>query len=262
VSQADTDQPHREPARWWRRWLPLAIVVLAIVAFFALGLHRVFTFEMLTANYVALKSTVAEQWLTAVAVFAVVYVISTALSLPVGGVLTVAGGLLFGWWQNSLIVVFSATLGASILFWIARTALRDLFERRAGKWLNRLAEGFREDEANYLLFLRLVPVFPFALVNFAPGILGVNFVTYVWTTFIGIAPGTAAYSFAGEGLGSVIERQAEMRQACLAAGNTDCGFSLDPAALVTPQLVIAFAALGVVALIPPVVRRLRRRPAE
>jgi uncharacterized membrane protein YdjX (TVP38/TMEM64 family) len=262
VTQADTDDPQREPDRPWRRWLPLAIVVLAIGAFFALGLHRVFTFEMLTANYLALKATISDQWLTAMAVFAMVYMVSTALSLPVGAVLTVAGGLLFGWWQNTLIVVISATVGASILFWIARTALRDLFERRAGKWLNRLAEGFREDEANYLLFLRLVPVFPFALVNFAPGILGVSFVTYVWTTFVGIAPGTAAYSFAGEGLASVIERQAELRQACLAAGTADCGFSFDPGALVTPELVIAFAALGVVALIPPVVRRLRRRSAE
>lgn len=262
MTQADTDEPHRQPARPWRRWLPLAIVVLAIVGFFALGLHRVFTFEMLTANYVALKSTVADQWLTAAAVFALVYVVSTALSLPVGALLTVAGGLLFGWWQSALIVVVSATVGASILFWIARSALREIFERRAGKRLQKLAEGFREDEASYLLFLRLVPVFPFALVNFAPGILGVSFFTYAWTTFIGIAPGTAAYSFAGEGLASVIERQAEAREACLAAGRADCGFSFDPGSLVTPQLLIALAALGVMALIPAAVRRLRRRPAE
>lgn len=261
MTQADPDEPQREPAPPWRRWLPLAIVALAIVGFFALGLHRFFTFEMLTANYVALKSAVGEQWLLVVAVFAAVYMASTALSLPIGAVLTVAGGLLFGWWQNTLIVVVSATAGASILFWIARSALREVFERRAGARLNKLAEGFREDEANYLLFLRLVPAFPFALVNFAPGILGVSFVTYVWTTFVGIAPGTAAYSFAGEGLASVIERQAEMREACLAAGNADCGYSLDASALVTPQLLIAFAALGVMALIPPVVRRLRRRQA-
>lgn len=261
MSSNEPNSPETRPTSPWRRWLPLAVLVAAIAAFFAAGLDRYFTFAALADNYAALKAFVADQWLTAMLAFAAVYIVSTALSLPLGAVLTIGGGLLFGWWQNALIVIFAATVGASILFWIAKTSIGEFLKERAGPRLQKLRKGFQEDEVNYMLFLRLVPAFPFALVNFAPGVLGVSFFTYFWTTLVGIAPGTAAYSFAGEGLASVIERQAEMRESCLAAGGDDCGFSLDPSALVTPQLLIAFAALGVVALIPPVVKRLRRRPA-
>jgi uncharacterized membrane protein YdjX (TVP38/TMEM64 family) len=250
---APKTKPKTKPA--WQRWAPLVVMIALVGLGYALGWQKVISVEALTANYAALKNFVVVWGLLAALAAGVLYATSTALSLPVGWILTVATGLLFGWWQAAIIVVISATLGASVLYWIARTSLRDFYRQRAGAYLNKLAEGFARDAVSYMLFLRLVPAFPFVLVNFAPGILGVRFSTYFWTTLVGIAPATAAYAFAGAGLGSVIERQAEMYDSCVAAGGTDCGFSLEASALITPELVIAFAALGLVALVPAAMRR-------
>ncbi|MEC9368983.1 MAG: VTT domain-containing protein, partial [Pseudomonadota bacterium] len=133
---------------------------------------------------------------------------------------------------------------------------------RAGPWLGKLRAGFQENALNYLLFLRLVPLFPFWLVNLAPALLGVPLLTYVIGTLIGIIPGTFAFSYAGVGLDSLIEAQQRVHQECVAqqASNPalQCHFTLDPSALVTKELLIAFAGLGAVALIPVVLRKFRK----
>ncbi|MGL4975055.1 MAG: TVP38/TMEM64 family protein, partial [Bosea sp. (in: a-proteobacteria)] len=123
-------------------------------------------------------------------------------------------------------------------------------------------EGFREDAASYMLFLRLVPVFPFWLVNLAPALAGVPLSTFLWTTLVGIVPGTFAFAFAGAGLDSVVAAQAAARASCLAAGRTDCSAGLDLKALVTPQLLTAFALLGLVALVPVIWRKLKARSSK
>jgi uncharacterized membrane protein YdjX (TVP38/TMEM64 family) len=114
-----------------------------------------------------------------------------------------------------------------------------------------MAEGFRSDAVSYMLFLRLAPVFPFILVNVVPAILGVPFVTYLWTTFVGIIPGVLAYTFAGEGLRSIVHDRA----AACAANVPPCGTPLTAGDLLTPQIGIAFALLAMVSLIPIVVKR-------
>ena len=116
-----------------------------------------------------------------------------------------------------------------------------------------------QDAASYLLFLRLVPAFPFWLVNLAPALLGVPLRTFVWTTAVGIIPGTFAYSFAGAGLDSIAAAQKQAFLACVATGATDCKAHIYLHQLVTKELVLAFAALGVVALIPVVIKRWRAR---
>jgi uncharacterized membrane protein YdjX (TVP38/TMEM64 family) len=126
--------------------------------------------------------------------------------------------------------------------------------------MEKLSGGFREDAFNYMLFLRLVPVFPFWLVNIAPAVAGVGLGTYTITTLLGIIPGTFAFSLAGSGLDSIIEAQKQTYEHCLAQyGAANCTFSLDARALVTPQLLAAFAALGIVAIIPVVLKKLRSR---
>jgi uncharacterized membrane protein YdjX (TVP38/TMEM64 family) len=122
-----------------------------------------------------------------------------------------------------------------------------------------LAEGFRADAFSYLLFLRLVPIFPFWLVNLVPALAGVRLPVFAAATAIGILPGTFAFAFVGAGLTSVITAQGTAYRACLAAGRSDCRLDFDLKAAVTPELLIALAALGVLALIPVVVKRLRAR---
>ena len=117
-----------------------------------------------------------------------------ALSLPGGAVLTLAGGFLFGWFIGGVASIIGATIGATIVFLIARSTIGDALAARAGPFLSRFRQGFQQDAFSYLLFLRLVPIFPFWLVNLAPGLLGVGFGTYVATTLLGIVPGTFAYS--------------------------------------------------------------------
>ncbi|NND49680.1 MAG: VTT domain-containing protein, partial [Rhizobiales bacterium] len=137
---------------------------------------------------------------------------------------------------------------------------------RAGPWLERLRQGFARDAVNYLLFLRLVPAFPFWLVNIAPALLGMDLPRYVAATFVGIIPGTFAFAFLGAGLDGLIAGQHQAYEDCLeraasagAGENIECNFSLDPASLLTTELIAAFVALGLVALIPVIYRRMRSR---
>jgi uncharacterized membrane protein YdjX (TVP38/TMEM64 family) len=145
------------------------------------------------------------------------------------------------------------------VFVIARSAFGAGLRRRAGPALARILDGFRDDAASYLLFLRLVPAFPFWLVNLAAALGGVALPVFVWTTLVGIVPGSFAFSVAGAGLDSVIAAQQAARGACEAAGRGDCGHGLDLGAILTPQMLAAFVLMGCTALIPAIWRRISKR---
>lgn len=254
---ADMTQPAKINGRkyWFRRLLPLGILVAAIVVFLASGLHQRLSFDEIAINYASLTGMVAENPLISALTVIAIYAAATALSFPIAWLLTVTTGLIFGWAIGAFLVTIGATLGASILYFVARFALADFFKARAGPILNKMAEGFRKDATSYMLFLRMAPIFPFTLINVVPAILGVPFFTFAWTTFVGIIPAVIAYSFAGEGLRSIVIERAE---AC-AQNVAPCGEALSPGDLVTPQIIIAFALLGIVALIPIVLRRIRNK---
>jgi uncharacterized membrane protein YdjX (TVP38/TMEM64 family) len=170
--------------------------------------------------------------------------------------------VLFGGLLGGSVTFVGATIGAVIVFLIAKSAFGEYLLRRAGVKLATFAEGFREDAFSYLLFLRLVPLFPFWLVNLVPALLGVKFKTYLAATMIGILPGTFAFAVIGDGLGSVVAAQESRYRACLAAGRVDCRVDFDVSTALTPELFAAFAALGVVALVPVAVKRWRAHKAR
>lgn len=236
-----------------KRLFPLAVLAFAILVFFLSGLYRQITFDTIALRYGALASWVEARPLLAVFVAILAYALATTLSFPAAWLLTVTAGLLLGWAPGSLAVVIGATLGACALYFAAKLALAEFFVARAGNALNKMAEGFRQDAVSYMLFLRLAPVFPFTLVNVVPAILGVSFPIFAVTTAVGIIPGVIAYAFAGEGLRSIVAERAE---AC-AAGAPPCGTGLNASDLITPQILIAFALLAVVSLIPVALKRLR-----
>ena len=250
---------------WLKRLWPLLALAAATAFVFAMGWHRYLTLQALAENRDTLRSYIGGNLFVSLALFVAVYAAAVALSLPGGAVLTIAGGFLFGWLIGGLASLVAATIGATAVFLIARSALGDVLAARAGPWLSRFRQGFQEDAFSYLLFLRLVPIFPFWLVNLAPGLLGVSFATYVATTFLGIIPGTFAYALAGNGLDSVIEAQQALYQSCLAktgaGGQESCSYTRDPGALLTPELVVGLVALGLVALIPVAVKWVRRSRA-
>lgn len=189
-----------------RRLLPVVILLLGLALFLLFGLERYFSFEMLSRHHAELVSCVADNIAAAALIFVLFYALAVAFSLPIAVVITPVGGFLFGVWLGALLSVIGATLGSVALFLAARTAFYDLFRARAGATLARLEDGFRRDSFNYLLFLRLVPVFPFWLVNIVPALLGMQLGPYALATLIGIVPGAVIYAGVGASFGTLIER--------------------------------------------------------
>jgi uncharacterized membrane protein YdjX (TVP38/TMEM64 family) len=222
-----------------RRYAPLALIAVLALGFFAFNLDEVLSFETLRLYHAELRAFVAGNFTIASLAYIAIYTTVVAASVPGAAVLTVTGGLLFGMLAGTLLTVVGATLGAAGIFLIARSAFGDALRKRAGGALARMADGFRRDAFNYLLVLRLVPLFPFFLVNLAPAFLGVRLRTFVVATFIGIAPGTFVFSSVGSGLGSVFER----------------GEDFSAASVLTPEIVVALVGLAALALIPVIYRR-------
>lgn len=258
------DEIAATPGFSMRRLLPLIVLASLIALAFWFDLHTYLTLATVAENREALTGFVAGNIVAAVLTFVAVYIVVVALSLPGGALLTITGGFLFGPWLGGIATITGATIGATIIFLIAKTSFGEPLAQRAGPWLEKLRTGFQKDALSYLLFLRLVPAFPFWLVNLAPAVLGVGLGTYFVGTFFGIMPGSLAFSFVGAGLDSIIEVQQQAYNACIAAKGAEggCRFELDPGSLLTPEILIAFAALGVVALIPVVLRRLRGGKTE
>lgn len=244
-----------------RQWLPLGILILLFGVFTFTGTYKLLSFEALIENYANLDRYIAENFWPAVLVYTAIYIVAVAMSFPAAWVLTIAGGIFFGWWIAGILTIFAATLGASVTFWIASTSLGEQLRLNAGGFIKKMRDGMQENAVSYMLFLRLVPAFPFALINIAPAVLGVPFTVFFWTTLVGIAPGTFAYAYAGEGLASLAAAQSVAYIECQASAATNCGVSLMPSDLVTPELLIAFSALGLVSLLPIVIKRKKSKNA-
>jgi uncharacterized membrane protein YdjX (TVP38/TMEM64 family) len=194
-----------------------------------------------------------------VAAYIALYVTAAALSIPVGFYLTVIGGILFGTVLGGAAALVGATTGAICIFLIARSAIGEYLVRRAGPLAGKLAQGFRADAFSYLLFLRLVPIVPFWMVNLVAALCGVRFATFAAATALGIIPATFIFAFLGAGLDSVITAQQAAYRACVAAGRPDCRLQFHLHAAITPELIAALVALSVLALAPVVVKHLRAR---
>ena len=226
-----------------KRFSPLVMLLLAITAAFALGLDDYVSFEQLERNRGWLLDFVDRHAFLAPLGFMLIYAIAIALSLPGGAILTIAGGFLFGIVAGTVYAVVAATLGATVVFLIARTALGDSLRQRAGPAVRRMEAGFRENALNYLLFLRLIPAFPFWLVNLVPAFLGVPLGTYVVATAVGIIPGTLVFASVGNGLGTVFETD----------GRPDLGI------IFKPDIILPIIGLAVLAILPVAYRKIKGR---
>jgi uncharacterized membrane protein YdjX (TVP38/TMEM64 family) len=239
--------------------VPLAIVVAGLITVFALGLNRELSLEALVRHHAAIEAVVAEHRGPAFAGYVLLYIAVVAFSVPGALVLTVAGGVLFGTLVGALGAIVGATVGGTIIFLIARGAVGETLIRRAGPTVDKLVAGFRKDAFCYLLFLRLVPVVPFWLVNLVPALAGVRLPPFVAATAIGIIPGSFVFAFFGSGLDSMIAAQRTAYQACVAARGVGCHLGFDMHALATPRLVAGFIILGLFALIPVVVKYVKAK---
>lgn len=217
--------------------LVLALFVGGMVLFFALGGQKYLNLETLKANRDALIQYADQHYVAAVVIGFLIYTISTALSFPGGLILSLAMGLVFGKWAGTLLIVLAATLGAALVFLATRYLFADLARKKIGGLAQKINEGFTQDAFNYLLFLRLVPLFPFWLVNLAPAFTNVSLKTYVTATAIGILPGTFVFANLGQSLGRI-------------SSTKD---------LLTPGTIGAFVMLGVFSLIPVLYKKFKAK---
>lgn len=226
-----------------RLWLVLAALTLFLVIR-QTGLASYLSLDTIKTHREALTSWVNANRVIAALAYVAAYVVAVAFSMPGAVFLTLSGGFLFGAAFGTLLTVIGATIGATLIFLFAKTLFGENALDRFGAPAAKLAEGIRKNAASYLLVLRLVPLFPFFLVNLVPAFVGVPLVTYVATTFVGIIPGTTVFSLAGAGLGSVLDQ----------------GGAITPGSVLTPQIIgglVGLAALSLAAI--PIKRRLASR---
>lgn len=223
------------------RIVPLAVLAAGLVAFFALDLARFVSLDALKAHQADLRGWVDAYGVAAGLAFTGLYVVAVAFSVPGAVFITIAGGLMFGPYLATLYVVVGATLGALAVFLAARHALRDFFRARIGDAARRMEAGFRENELSYMFILRLVPIFPFWLVNLVPAFLGVTVRNFAIGTFFGIVPGAFVYALVGDGAGAVLA----------AGGDLDIGIVFEP------RFLAPIAGLALLACIPIVYKKIR-----
>jgi uncharacterized membrane protein YdjX (TVP38/TMEM64 family) len=221
-----------------RIWIAVAIVAL-LAALRLTPLAELFSLETLARHREALTAYVEAHHLLAAATFVAIYVAVVALSLPGATVMTLAGGFLFGAATGTALTVVAATIGATLVFLFARRIFGADALDRFGPRAQRLAAAIRREAASYLLVLRLVPLFPFVLVNLVPAFAGVRLPVFVLTTLFGILPGSAVYSLAGAGLGDVLE----------------AGGSFEISRVLTPQVLAALLGLAALSLAAIPLRR-------
>ena len=205
-----------------RKMLLLALVAALIAGFFGLGLHNSLTLAFLKESREALATAQAASPLRFAAGYFLLYVLVAALSLPGATVLTLGGGAIFGFWTTLVIVSFASTIGATLACALSRTLFRQAMARRMGPKLTAIDEGIRREGAFYLFTLRLIPLFPFFVVNAAMGLTAVPLSTFYLVSQIGMLPGTAVYVNAGTQLGRIDSL----------------------AGILSPGLLVSFALLG------------------
>ena len=230
-----------------RRAAPIAVIAIGLVLFFYLGLHKYFSLEVLRENRNALTAWVDASPVQAMGLFILIYAGAVAISFPGAAILTVFGGFMFGLWPGVPLIVFSATLGATIVFFASKTAIGDMLGKRAGGFVKRMEEGFRENELSYMLLLRLIPVFPFWGVNIAAGVIGVSLRNFFIGTFFGIIPGSFVYASVGNAAGAAF----------------DAGENVTLNGLLTkPETLAPIIGLALLALLPILLKRFSKRAAS
>ena len=217
-----------------KRWLPLMVLVAACIAAWLSGAHRYVSFHALEAHREWLLTQVAALGVWAPVAFILLYACVAALSIPGATIMTLTGGFLFGTVLGTLYNVLGATIGATLVFLVARSAFGEMLQQRAGPFLKKVEEGFRQDAVSYLLVLRLVPLFPFWLVNLVPALFGMSLGTYVACTFVGILPGAVVYTSVGGGLGEFLDR----------------GEKPNLHLVFQPHILLPLIGLGLLALVP------------
>ncbi|MGE3319507.1 MAG: TVP38/TMEM64 family protein [Candidatus Berkiella sp.] len=228
------------------RYLPLLLLALIFFGVFYFRLYSYLSFETLKQHREYLSQLTNQYYALAALSFSFIYTVAVAISIPGAVFLTLAGGFLFGLVWGTIYVIFSATLGATLLFLAVNTALGKWLENRAGRWVKKMEQGFKRNAFNYLLTLRLIPIFPFWLVNIVPALLNVPLRTFIAATFIGIIPGSFVYVSVGNGLSHIFDK----------------GETPNLGIIFTPSILVPLVGLAMLALLPILYKHFKEKYDE
>ena len=223
-----------------KKILPLIVLLVASITGFYLIKHYGLSLQLLQAQKETINEFINSNFLLATIGFLLLYALVVALSLPIASLLTLSSGFFFGTLLGGTLTVLGATIGATIIFWVAKTSLGESLRKKAKQSkgiYNKIASEIEENQWSGLLFLRLIPAFPFFLVNIVPAFFNVSTVVFFVTTLLGIAPASFIYANIGTQLGSISSLSG----------------------LVSGNILLAFTGLGLLALLPVVIKKLRRK---
>ena len=239
MTQPPSSSAAPAPAPNFGKLVVLAALALGVGAFLYFDLGRFLSLDALKENRDQLLAFTEAHFAVAAALFVVGYTAVVGLSLPGAAIMTLAGGFLFGSLLGTALVNLGATTGATLAFLAARYVLKDWVEQKFGAKLGAIQEGFAQNAFSYLMTLRLIPLFPFFLVNMVSGLTRVRVGTYVAATALGIIPGSFVYAYAGRQLGTINSLKE----------------------IASPNVLLAFSLLGTLALVPIVYKKFSARSA-
>ncbi|MGM0439506.1 MAG: TVP38/TMEM64 family protein [Chlamydiota bacterium] len=223
----------------YRRFIPIAIIITLMAAVYVSGLDNFLKIETIKDYRHEILTYVDQHPYAAPLTFIIIYIIVVALSIPGAIFLTLSAGFIFEQPFSTIYAVIGSTIGAVAIFMATRSALGDSLKKRAGPKLKKMKNGFNDDAISYLLFLRMIPIFPFWLINIAPAVFDVSLKVFFWTTFLGVIPGTFVFTQTGTGIGAILESEEP----------------LSVQALFNTDVKIALAALGVFILVPTFIKK-------
>lgn len=224
-----------------KKYSKLMLLVIGIIVLVGIvnrfNLDQLLTFENLHENKIKLNEYVAANYFKSVLMYIGIYIMVIAANLPGAGIMTLSGGVLFGILPAMLFVNISATIGGALAFLIARNFFGVFIQEKFGDKLNKFNNDIELYGKNYLLTMRLIPIFPFFFVNIAAGLTKVSLMTFIWTTSLGTIPGTFAYVFAGHNISSI-------------AGGEE---------ILSPPVIAALAIFGLMSIGPTIISKRRER---
>lgn len=213
----------------------ISIICIAIVIILNSSVSQSLNIETIKSNEEQLRAFVADNYILSVSIHMVAYILNTALSLPFATVLTLGGGFIFG----IVAVIYNtigATVGAAILFFIARYIAGDFVQSKYASQLEEFNKNITNNAVNYMLFLRLIPAFPFFLVNLLAGLTTIKARTFIWTTFVGIIPGSFVFTYTGTQLATINS----------------------PSDIISPRVTLAFVFLGLLSIAPIIIKKYKK----
>ena len=226
----------------FRKYIPLIVLISIGCTIWITGIYKYISLETLKEHQNFLKNYVENNIIIASLIYSSLYFIIVSLSIPAATIMTLTGGFLFGQMVGTICVVLLASLGACSIFLSTKFAAKNSNKNTHGSWVQKMKNGFQENAFSYMLTLRLIPIFPFVIVNIVAGILQIRLKTFFFGTLIGIIPGSYVYVSVGVAMQTLL--------------NED---NFTPESLLSPDIVIALTGLGILALLPIIYKIIKKR---